>query len=172
LVKPLCPPPPRPFDGPPHMYINKEMNEELNCFNICLSNSHLNTLSALLYESTKRANQEKIKNSSKMPSSDLTDLILALLHRVAGPRHRRAAATPAPPLPSPSASPRSRVLEWPRPLPLTGRLTDRRNHRTPMPLRGVIGVGRVPSTVGGCAPTRLHLRTSPRHRVNKGRWRE
>jgi hypothetical protein len=57
--------------------------------NICLSNLSLNMLSALLYESTERVNQEKTKNSGKMPCSDLTELILALLHKVVGPRHRR-----------------------------------------------------------------------------------
>jgi hypothetical protein len=58
----------------------------MKCILDCLTNSCLNTLSALLYESIRRANQEKIKNSGKMPSLDLTDLISVLLHRVANPR--------------------------------------------------------------------------------------
>jgi hypothetical protein len=57
----------------------------------------------------------------------------------------------------------------PRPFPLTGRLME------PLDLNAspwVIKVGRVPSTVGGHAPTGLHQCMGPRHRVNRGRWRE
>jgi hypothetical protein len=85
-------------------------------------NLNHNTLSALLYKSTERANQEKIKNNSKMPSLDLTDLIFALLNRVARPHHRRHGGQchrrprPAPSIPPlASAPPRSRVLERPPP---------------------------------------------------------
>jgi hypothetical protein len=70
-----------------------------------------------------------------MPGHGLTDLVLALLHAVAAPHHRRHGhrggrryrrqiLALAPPLqPSSSATPHRRVLERPRPLPLNDRLT-------------------------------------------------
>jgi hypothetical protein len=50
-------------------------------------------------------------------------------------------------------------VERPRPLPPTGRCTDQWSPRTPTPLHGVAGAGRVPSTIGGRAPTGLHKST-------------
>jgi hypothetical protein len=65
-------------------------------------------------------------NHGTMSSSALTDLIIALLHEVAGPhrrhhhgrrggwRHRHSAVAPvSPPPPPPSTVPHRRVLEWP-----------------------------------------------------------
>jgi hypothetical protein len=113
-----------------------------------------------------------------MPSRELTNLILALLHSVASPRHHRRSRcggrrhchpvpASAPPQP-PSATPRPHVMEWP---PI-GRRVSRWNLQTLTPLHGVDGAGRVPSTVGGLATTGLHQRTDHLHRVVRGRMRE
>jgi hypothetical protein len=78
----------------------------------------------------------------KMP--ELTDLVLALLHAVAAPCHRRPILAPAPQQPPPSTAPHRYVLErpCPLPLPLTGQLIDRWSPRFPTPLHGVTGGGR------------------------------
>jgi hypothetical protein len=121
--------------------------------------------------------------SGKMSRQGLTDLILVLLHEIAAPHHRRRGRrggrrhyrpvlTPAPPQPSASAMSHRRVLERPRPLLPTGRLTNRWSSRTSMPLHGVVGVGRVPSTVEGLTLTGLHWSTDPHHRAATGRRRE
>jgi hypothetical protein len=104
---------------------------------------------------------------------------MALVHSVAGPRHyrgrrggrhhRRPVPTSAPPQPLGTPSPR--VLERPRPLQLAGRHTGRWSPQTPTPHHGVVRSGRVPSTVGGVAPTGLHRRTGYRHHAVKGRRR-
>jgi hypothetical protein len=72
-----------------------------------------------------------------MTGNGLTDLVLVLLHVVAAPRHRRhdhrggwrhrrQILALAPPLQLlSSTTPPPRVLERPRPLPLTGQLTGR-----------------------------------------------
>jgi hypothetical protein len=65
------------------------MKETLDCLNICLSNSCLNTLSTLLYKWIKRGNPRDIKNNGKMPSRELAKFIVTLLHNVTSPRHRR-----------------------------------------------------------------------------------
>jgi hypothetical protein len=99
--------------------------------NICLSNLSLNTLSALLYESTERANQEKIKNSGKMPTLDFTELILVLLHRVASPHHHHSGCSGHQRHhqsgPTPSIMPAA-PIPFPRPvsLPADGTLGPRR----------------------------------------------
>jgi hypothetical protein len=56
--------------------------------------------------------KKRSRNSGKMPGHGLTDLVLALLHAVAAPRHRRQILALAPPLQLPfSATPHRRLLE-------------------------------------------------------------
>jgi hypothetical protein len=91
----------------------------------CLSIFTHNTLSTLLYEHFNQEQRDRRRRShGKMPGG-LTDLVLTLLHVVAGPRNRRhgrrdawhhrcliLAPMPPPPL-SPSVVPHHRVLERP-----------------------------------------------------------
>jgi hypothetical protein len=118
-----------------------------------------------------------------MTSQAFTDLILALLHEVAGPchrhrglcggwHHRRMVITPTSSPLSPSlVMPHRHVVEWPlSPSP------DRSAYRlmetqTLTPLHGVAEAGRVPSMVGGLAPTRLHRSMVLRHWAVRGRRR-
>jgi hypothetical protein len=134
------------------------MNEKalLSPLHLCLLIfSHM--LSTMLYECSKREQRSATKNkikSGKIPINGLTDVILALLHAVAAPCHchrgrhggrchRRLVLTPAPPhQPPPSAALHHHVLERPRPLPLTGRLTSRWSPRTRTPLQEVSRGGR------------------------------
>jgi hypothetical protein len=112
-------------------------------------------------------------------SGGLTDLVLALIHAVAAPCHRRHGRhggrcnhRPHSPLHHHNnrcLRPCHTAVCWrgPRPLPLTDRLTVGWSPRTPTPLHGVAGGGRVPSTVG-VAPTELHQPKGPCHRAIKG----
>jgi hypothetical protein len=98
------------------------MNKEYNsiCY-LCLS-----ILSATHYQHCSKSVQRESKiKSGKMLSNVLTDAILALLHAVAAPHHRRCGRrggrchrrpvlAPAPPQqPPPSTAPHRRVLERP-----------------------------------------------------------
>jgi hypothetical protein len=119
-------------------------------------------LSTLLYELLKREQRstKKIK-SGKMLKNGLIDVILALFHVVATPRH--PILTPVPPSPlSPLSSivPHRHMLERPYPLPPTDRRTDRWSPQTPMHLHEVVGVGHVSSTVG-VAPNWITLDQGP-----------
>jgi hypothetical protein len=111
-----------------------------------------------------------------MSGQGLTNLVLALIHVVVGPRnhrrghrggrcHRRPILALAPPPPSLSSAPHRRVLERPRPLTLT----DRWSPWTSTPLHGVVGAGCVPSTVGGRALIRLHRSMGLHHWAVRGR---
>jgi hypothetical protein len=118
-----------------------------------------------------------------MPLRELTDLILALLHSVAGPRHHRhgrrggrchrcSAPAPAHPPPLPSAPPCSWVLERaPSPSPdwPTYRSMEPSDPNTsPWGPRG-----RSCAVHGwGPCPNRLHMCTCLHHRVIRGRQRE
>jgi hypothetical protein len=120
------PPPPHPEQSS-YMYKRKEQKIHSHFF---VSQISYNMLSALLYERFKREQRDRRTRRSigKMPSRELTDLILVLLHSVTGPRrrrhnhrggrrHHRPVPTSTPPPPPPSATPCPWVLE--RPLSLS-----------------------------------------------------
>jgi hypothetical protein len=111
-----------------------------------------NTLSALFYELSKgelRSMKQEI-SSGKMPRNKLTDLVLALLHTVATPCHRRCShhdgrchyrmviAPASPPPPPPSITPHCRMLEWP-PFPSPDRLAIDVSYATPQ-VHGIVNV--------------------------------
>jgi hypothetical protein len=105
------------------------MRISCSSLNFCISFSTHNTLYALLYERSKREQRSATKKNKtklgKMSSNGLTNVILALLHKVATPcrrrrcrrggqGHRRPILDPAPPhQPPPLAVPHRCVLERP-----------------------------------------------------------
>jgi hypothetical protein len=114
------------------------MRISCSSLNICLSFLLITHYQTLLYEpSARRTKGDRRAKLGKMPSSALTDLIVALLHELAGPchrhrhgrhggrRHRRTAVAPAsPPPPPPSVAPHRRVLKRP-PSPSPDRSVNR-----------------------------------------------
>jgi hypothetical protein len=145
-------------------------------------NSHLNTLSTLLYERT-----EISKRLSRSIGKDAFMATHRVDHRLVAEHCRPTPPPPwsswwlAPPLPSPcirttaAAFGHSKPLGYwsgPHPLPWTDRLTGQWNPQTLTPLLCIISADRVPSTVQNHAPTGSHKRTRPHHRVNRGRRRE
>jgi hypothetical protein len=100
-----------------------------------------------------------------MPSVDLTELIVVLLHRVIGPHHRRRGRRggrrhrrPTPAHHNHRLRPPQTLGFWsgPRPLPPIGRCTGQWIPRTMMPHHEVVTASRVLSMVGAHALTRLH----------------
>jgi hypothetical protein len=142
---------------------------------LSLTNSCHNTLSTLLYEWIKRGIKRRSRTAVKclqgnLPSSSLPSCTPSPAHATATAVVVVAGATVAF-LHSLSHHHRLRRLHardrWssPRPLPSTDWHTDRWNPRTPTPLHGVVGAGRVTSTVENHVPTGLQRRMGPRNRV-------
>jgi hypothetical protein len=152
-----------------------------------LSNFILNMLSSLSPRGEReREQKEKAKNreqqihKGKIPSANLTDMVVALLHQVASPRHRchgrhggrhHRCQAPAP-TPSTSTPSNPRFLE--RPLsPSLDRLTYRSMEPSDHDASpsGRHGHPCVPLMVGARALTRLHRWSGPHHRTMRGRRR-
>jgi hypothetical protein len=117
-----------------------------------------------------------------MPSNALTDLIVAFLHKVTGPRHyhrcgcrggrRHRHETVAQQIHHRCLRSRHTDEYWssPHPLPSTSRLTGRCS-QTSMPIQGVIRADRASFTIG-IVPTGLHRSMIHRHRDARGRREE
>jgi hypothetical protein len=158
---------PSSFTGSSYMYKRKKWwirNQLFKSQSMSLASTH-NMLSNTALQTFGGKNRERSKQElGKMTNRALTDLIVALLHEVAGPCHSRrggqchcctVAAPASPPSPSPSAVPHRWVFEQPsspfpdQPTNWPIVLSDPDAHP-----RGC-QVGHVPSTVG-IVPTGLH----------------